>query len=696
MAEKRGFFAELRRRHVWRVAVAYAATAWLLLQLASIVLPSFGAPDWVMRVVLAILVVCFPIAILLAWAYELTPEGMRRTRPADSPEAREPGDTRMMGRRLNALIMTVLAIAVIVLLGNQFVWHRGMTDADDAAVPAKSIAVLPFENLSSDPQNDYFVSGMQDLILTKLASIGELKVISRTSTMQYKSRPGNLKQIAAELGVATILEGSVQKQGNRALINVQLIDARTDRHLWAHNYTRTLDDIFGVEGEVAEKIAAALHATLSPQQTAQLATAPTQNKTALDAFLRAEYLANQGDVNYDTASWKAAIPLYRRAIAEDPGFALAQARLSWAESSLAWFGGGEDAEVLAASARSDAQRARERQPDLAAAHVAMGYSDYWGEGDYAAALKAFEAALALRPNDPSALAARGYVERRQGHFDDAVASLKQAVAHDPRNSKLVFEVGHTLMLTGQYSEAEAWLQRALALDPDNASAKFEHSNAILYGSGDVPRALGAAQGDDPLLKYQRIGLLSLQRRFAEAIALLEGIPDTPDNFPIASGSKDFQLANLYRLSGDAARARPLFRRALDVARAQFDRQPAADRALALQNIAGAEIGVGDAAGAMASVAEVEAMVAQMQDVTMVPAYRIYDAQIYAAAGRADLAVPLVARALATPGVSFRYSPVLLWLDPYWDPIRDDPGFQALLQQYGKFKPAVTYAVPPPS
>jgi TolB-like protein len=352
--DKPGFFEELKRRHVWRVAIAYAVAGWLLVQVATQVFPFFKIPDWTVRLVVLVIAIGFPIAVAFAWVFELTPEGIRRTAPADSPEARAPQAHRSVGQKLNAIIVAMLVLAVAFLGWRLYAVRQlpGAATTNAAAasaatlavsapgtpaqpVPAKSIAVLPFENLNVDQKDAYFVAGMQDLILTKLADIGDLKVISRTSTEKYKSHPDNLKTIGEQLGVATILEGSVQKAGNEVLVNVQLIDTRSDSHIWAQSYQRTLDNIFGVEGDVAEKIATALNTRLSGTEAASLAAVPTHNQAAMDLFLRAEFLANKGSTNYDSSKFRPAIPLYRQAIERDPGFALAYARVSWVESALA-------------------------------------------------------------------------------------------------------------------------------------------------------------------------------------------------------------------------------------------------------------------------------------------------------------------------------------------------------------------------
>ena len=702
-----GFWGELKRRHVYRVVVAYAVVGWLLIEIATQVFPFFKVPDWSVRLLVLLIVIGFPIALILAWAFEMTPDGVRRTEPADSPEARAPEHAHRVGKLLNAVIIGVLALAVAALLWQKFApasRHVGtvpaMTaaapgDASDATVkgatdaaPGKSIAVLPFENLSNDKSNDYFVAGMQDLILTKLADIGDLKVISRTSTMQYGSHPQNLKTIGQQLGVVTLLEGSVQKAGNQVLVNVQLIDARTDNHIWAQSYTRTLDNVFGVEGEVAEQIATALKAKLSPAESKRLATSLSPNNAANDLFLRAEYQGNQGLVNYDTASWKASIPLYRQAIQQDPNFALAYARLSYQESELAWFGGGGmDVEQLNQQARSDAENALRLAPGLAAAQLAVGYSDYYGRGDYAAALKAFAAALALRPNDADTLAAQGYVERRQGRFDVAIASLQQAFALDPRNSALAFELGSTYVMAGSYTNGEDWYQRALALDPRNLNAKSNLSQAIVYATGDIPRALAAAQGDDPVLKQQRVALLAYQRKYGEALALLDSVPDTADNFGASGGPKALAQAELYRLAGDMSHARPLYAQALPKIRAQLAMIQGINQAGVWQNLAIAELGLGQTEQGLDAVAKAQAIVAQSDDHSYGPIDMETNATLYAEAKRPNLAVPLLAKALAAPGIGRAYSPVLLWLDPAWDPIRHDPGFQALLNKYASHQPA---------
>jgi TolB-like protein/Tfp pilus assembly protein PilF len=660
------FLQRLKNRKIVQWSLAYLAAAFALLQGLDIVGQQFGWDEGVRRGITVALAIGFFVTLVLAWYHG------------------ERGAQRVTGTEL-------LILALLLAVGGGVLWRIAPTpqheDSDAAALPAipipdKSIAVLPFENLSDDKGNAYFVAGMQDLILTKLAGIGDLKVISRASTEKYGARPTDLKVIGQQLGVASILEGSVQRAGDQVLINVQLIDTRSDTHVWAQDYPRALDNLFGVEGEVAQKVADALKARLSPAETANLAVVPTENQAALDAFLHAEYQANRGKTDNDTASLKAALPLYREAVAQDPHFALAFARLSYVESELAWLngGGGLDVKQLTTQARTDAEQALKLAPDLAEAHLAIGYSDYYGRGDYTAARIAFDAALALRPNDADALAARGYVERREGQIDAAIASLQGALAHDPRNSALANDLGETCMMAGRYADAASWLQRALALDPTNLSATIDASNVILLRNGDAQGALAAAQGDEPVMQLWRVDMLTYQRKYAEAIALLQGVADTPDNFSFVRGSKSLQLANLYRLAGESAKARPLFEQARTQAQAELSLQQGGDLASVWSNLAAAELGLGNTRQALDAIARSQTIVAATGDKVAGAAVMQNNAVHYAQAGRADLAVPLLEAALASPGIGFYYSPAMLKIDPAWDPIREDPRFKALLNK----------------
>lgn len=673
----RAFFAELRRRNVPRAILLYVGAIWALAQGIAQLGPSFGAPDWIVRWFVVAACIGFPFWIAFAWFYAFTPQGLKR----ESDVAPGESIAHSTARKLDFLIIGVLAVAVVLLLADRLA-PRAATGA-----PEKSIAVLPFENLSDDKAGEYFVVGMQDEILTRLSNIGDLKVVSRTSTEKYRSHAENLREVGRELGVASIVEGSVQRAGDKVRITVQLIDAQSDTHLWAQSYDREMRDVFAVQSDVAGRIASALKLTLQPEETHALAQVPTNDPVAYDLFLRAEYLANLGGLNTDVAPLKEAVAPYRQAIARDPSFALALARLSYVQSLLVWFGAqGIDADAFTAEARANAERALVLKPKLADGHIALGFSDYYGRRDYDAALASFATAQRLRPNDAGAMAAAGYVYRRQGRLADSIGKLEEALDHDPRNSRILNNLAITYTIVWRYADAEAVLRRALALAPDNVTAQVQLSGTILTRTGDPAPALTVLRGDHPFMKVQRVYLLLLQRHYSEAIAVLESVPDTPDVFGGQRGvSKTAALGDIYLRMGDTARARHFYRQAEgDARQALAETEANADPVSligALQNLADVELGLRHAKATMPLAGRAQALIDDLDDEYLVITLSFSNADLYGRAGRADLAVPLLDRILASPNGGMAYSPALLAIDPSWDTIRDDPRFVALLEKY---------------
>src|SRR3989475_6062271 len=357
------FFAELKRRNVYKVAIAYAVVAWLLIQAASIFLPAFNAPQWAMQIVILIVVVGFPIALVFSWAFEITPEGIKRESEVQADES----ITHHTGRKIVALTI-VLAVIATGLLIFQFIRARSTSSlsTNASSITNKSIAVLPFDNLSGDPQNAYFSEGVQDEILTRLAKIAELKVISRTSTQRFKSAPNDLRQIAQQLGVANILEGSVQKANDQVRVNVQLINALTDAHLWAETYDRKLTDIFAVESEIARALVDALQAKLTGTAEHVLASRPTENPEAHQLYLKGRVFWNKRGVE----NIRKAIDYFQQAIQKDPAYALAYAGLGDAHAILpiyAFTAPNEDVPAALAAAR----KAVELDGSLAEAHTSL-------------------------------------------------------------------------------------------------------------------------------------------------------------------------------------------------------------------------------------------------------------------------------------------------------------------------------------
>src|SRR5438270_4056488 len=466
------FLTELKRRKVYRVAVAYAIVAWLLIQAASILFPTFEAPPWVMKVFVTAVILGFPVALILAWAFELTPEGLRRSEEVVPRESK----THRPGSKWTAVIVTAAVLAA-ALLAFQFVRTRRLPaiESPNQTAPTaaldKSVAVLPFENLSSDKENAFFAQGIQDEIITTLSRISGLRVISRTSTAHYNSAPENLPEIARQLRVSNVLEGSVQKVGDRVHINVQLIQADNDAHLWAQSYDRQLTDIFGVEGEVAKSIAESLQATLSPQEKARVEIKPTTNADAYVLYLRGrEYQTRPDNLLQD---FRSAINLYDQAIKLDPKFALAHARLSATASNIYHFY--EPTETWKQKAHAEALESLRLQPNLGEGHLALGLYHYYMESDYEAALRELGLAAEALPNDGDVGLYTAAVERRRGKWTQAIAAYQHAEQLDPRHAITIYDASQTHFGLRDWRTAAERMDRVLALFPDSFNVKIQRA-----------------------------------------------------------------------------------------------------------------------------------------------------------------------------------------------------------------------------
>ena len=523
----RNFFSELKRRNVYKIAVAYAVVGWLVIQIGSTVLPMFHAPEWVTQTLVLLVVLGFPIALVLAWAFELTPEGIKRESEIGSNET----VTRKSGRKL---IGITIAMAVIAagLFAFRILQRQGatVTPTADKSVPTtvtdipaiveKSIAVLPFENLSEEKSNAFFASGIQDEILTRLAKIGDLKVISRTSTAQYQSKPQSLTLIAQQLGVAHILEGSVQKAGDAVHINVQLIKAATDAHLWAESYDRELKNIFVVEGEVAGAIADALKAKLTGAEKKAIAEKPTENMDAYDAYLRGLSIEQS---HWSYVAWQEAVAAYTAAVQVDPKFALAWARMA-SMRSLLYFNGVDLAKNSAASVKGAADQAIALQPDLGEAWVAQGDYYYRVLRDFTRGLEAFEEARKRLPNSSLVPLSAANVERRLGHWQDAEVHYRKAAELDPRNLQIFEAMGMTFELLRRYDDAQATFDRALQIAPNEDDVRARKAN-VFRSAGRLEEAAQeltriSANATYDVVGDSRIGVAIYAGRFDEGIALV--------------------------------------------------------------------------------------------------------------------------------------------------------------------------------
>ena len=524
MAE-RNIFAELKRRNVYKVAVAYGVVAWLVVQVVSTVLPVFHAPEWVAQTVVVIVILGFPIAPVIAWAFEMTPEGMKRTKDVPAPEK-----LPHWSKRKFIAVFATLALIAAALLGWQLLGRPAMRDwerrsaesevkagrpARATAVPEKSIAVLPFENLSSDKENAYFADGIQDEILAKLANIADLKVISRTSTTKYKSRPESLRQVGLELGVVNLLEGSVQRSGNKVRVIAQLIDSRNDADLWAQTYDRDLADVFTIQSEIARAIADQLQAKLSPNEKKAIEQPPTTDLAAFDLYSRAKSLLLT--VTFSVTAepdLRKAIELLDEAVKRDPSFFDAYCQLAWAHELVYAVLGFDHTAARLALAEAAVQAATRLRPDAAETHLARAQYLYNGLRDYAGALAELEIARQALPNDPRLFALTGYILRRRGQQEEGLQNVQRAVELDPRNFDTLQQIAVSYQLLGRYAEAIAALDRASAIVPDNVETRANRAEFYLFWKADtrplhqtIDAILG--QGSEPLSVRRPAGSLAL-------------------------------------------------------------------------------------------------------------------------------------------------------------------------------------------
>ena len=544
-----GFFEELKRRKVYRVAIAYIVAGWALAQGLAQVLPVFEISNSVICVVIALLLIGFPVALVLAWIFDITPSGIQRTSKVDVAIA-PPSH-----RRRNVVLLATAGAAISIAAGF-FVLPRAVAHKID-----KSIAVLPFENLSDEKENAYFADGVQDDILTNLSRIGDLKVISRTSVMPYRGRTQNVREIGKALGVATILEGSVRRSGNRVRVNVQLIDASTDEHLWANDYDRDLTDVFAIQTDLAQKIASELSAKLSPSEKAQIENKPTQNNEAYLAFIRAHNV--QSAAYEDFGKLKEGEQMYERAIALDPKFALAFARYSQLES---WIGHTYDRTAeRRQKARSLAERSLELQPDLPEGHLALGFSYYYGDNNYDNALKEFQIAQRGLPNEADAWLAVGAIQRRQGKWAESTANLEKAASLNPKDSWPLQNLVFNYQMHRDFVSANKVVDRALEIQPDGLGLWELKAKLAINEKGDLSIAQKCLEKvkSMPMTKEDRLKLLSgeldfllLQRKYKDVLELAQNTPD--DAFatvPHSLGLKYFVIGLAQKALGDEKQSR---------------------------------------------------------------------------------------------------------------------------------------------
>src|SRR5437762_5815496 len=659
-----GFFAELQRRKVYRVAAAYIIAAGFIIQIGSAVFPAWELPNWTLRLVVVLLLAGFPVALILAWAYDVTPQGFQVT-------AKAPAGTH---RRRNIITLIAAGLAVSAVAGF-FLFPRA-----SGRNVEKSIAVLPFQSLSDEKENAYFADGMQDDILTNLSKISDLKVISRSSVMPYRGDAvRNAREIGKALGVATLLEGSVRRVGNRVRVNVQLINANNDEHIWAEDYDRDLTDVFAIQTDLAQKIASALQAKLSPTEKARLDNRPTQNPDAYLLFVQAHDYATRMDIFRDTTL--KAEPLFEQAIKLDPNFALAFAGLSMVESWL--YHSSDPVPARREKARLNADEALRLQPDLPEGHLALGFSYYYGDRDYERALAEFEIAKRGLPNDAQAYLAIGSIQRRQGKWTESTANLERAAALDPKNADILRNLAFSYMAERKFETADKILDRVIVAAPQSLEAPLVKGGVAILWKGDLSVAekvfSSVPPGADPqgLMTWAHVWVLTLGRKFPEALQVLQTFRgEILITSSTASSPKAFLEGTIHLLQGDKTKAKAELEHARVVSEKLLREAPEDPARHAQHGLILAALG--QKQEAIAEGKRAVELLPESQDAFDGPQETAALAQIFAWTGASDEAFRLLDHLLTIPS---GLTVPIFKLDPAWDPLRKDPRFQTLINKY---------------
>jgi len=671
------FLVELKRRNVYRAAVAYGVAAWFLTQLTTQVFPFFEIPNSAVRFVVIALAVGFPIAMLLAWIYEFTPEGIVRTEDLDPVHARSV--QRATGRILDFIIIGVLLLVIAMLIVGRLPFYRQTGES----ISQKSIAVLPFENLSEDKANAYFAEGIQDEILTRLSKIADLKVISRTSTQHYKSTPENVPEIARQLGVAHILEGRVQKSGDVVRVNVQLIKAANDSHLWADTFDRKLTDLLSVESEVAKAIAEQLRVHLTGREEQVIAAKPTDNPDAYDAYLRG--LAYNVKTAYTPANALGAQKYLREAVRLDPKFALGWALLSIADARGYITQSLQPTVALCEETRHAAETALALQPDLGEALLATGNYYYACLKDYDTAVRYFEQARQFLPNSSQISVLLASVARRRGHWDQSMAYFQEAERLDPRNVNLLGQYAQCCIELRRFPEALRKFDQVLDIMPgdvDTLAAKA----AIAQAEGDLPRASALLASihppaDDPQALETQVYQAILERRPGQIIPRLKETLAKPDPaLGYITGELRFYLGWAQEVAGDHAAAQASWSQARSELEPFLKEQP--ENFSLIGDLALVSMGLGDKAAAFKCIEQAMAAIPIEKDAVAGPIPIEILARVAAQMGEPDRGIAALQKLLAIPydgalAQNVPLTPALLRLDPMFDLLRNDPRFHVL-------------------
>lgn len=679
-----GLISELKRRNVFRVGTAYVLIAWLVAQAGDLLADNLTFPEWFMPMLLAVLALGLPIALFLAWAFELTPDGVKKTEEVDRDASIAPST----GRRLNYFIIAALVLAVVLLLADRFrtTVPPAATEPGQSAVMIeldKSIAVLPFSNLSADTGTDSFVAGLHDDLLTQLSKINDLKVISRTSVLRYAGTVHNIKDIASELGVATIMEGGVQRSGDRVRLNVQLIDSSTDEHIWAETYDRVLTtaNVFDVQSEITRQIATALQAALTPAEERGLESRPTDSLAAYEAYLDANLLLKLRQERGDDVL-NEAIDAARKSVELDPGFTEAWATLADAYLSRFWYTSREQSD--ASEAWRAIGRARALQSESTEVALMLGLYHYWVNYDYSSALIEVNRVLALESSNEQAWAIKGWILRRAGRWSEALEALQRAAVLDPNSVENLVEVDDSLRVLDRFADAAAWQDAAEKREPENPQIRLRRAWLEQTTTGDsaplvmLYRDLVKTETVGP---YERVEHVLAEARFGDAqraLAFLEQwAPGTLD-VQYQFWPEDLLRAYVYWNHGEATEAARFAGRALPVIDAAQRLEPSEPDIERAKAYALAIMGRRD--DALVSARRVRELYPRSRDDWGGGDYLYAAAEALAIAGQDELALEWLDDYMSGNGAD--YSLALTRRYPAFARISDTPGFASLIQKHG--------------
>jgi TolB-like protein/Tfp pilus assembly protein PilF len=671
----KNILAELKRRNIYRAAVAYGVVAWFLTQLTTQVFPFFEIPNSAVRFVVIALALGFPIAMLLAWVYEFTPEGVVRTEDLNPAEARSA--QRATGRVLDFVIIGVLLLVIAMLIAGQPPFYRNSGES----ISKKSIAVLPFENLSANQENAFFADGVLDEILTDLTKVAGLNVISRTSVMRYKAvGERNLHDIAKSLGASHVVEGSVQRSGGRVRVNAQLVDAKSDMQLWAQSYDRDLADVFTIQSELAEQIVLQLKTTLSPEEKAAIEQKPTSDLAAYDLYIRAKILIESATFSTpQEEGLREAVRLLDQAIERDPAFALAYNQLAYAHD-LIYFVGTDHTPARLAMADEAIQTLSRLRPNSGEAHLALAKHLYFGYLDYDRARQELNLAQKSLPSDPLPFVLAGFIDRRQGRWTESNKNLERAIELDPQNPFSLQQLAKSYVCLRRYADAEQVYDRAITLIPKDAATRASRAEVELEWHADTRPLISTIEAIVAEDSREATNIAEIWLSVSQCQRDLEGAQQALAALPIdGCHVESIPLPRAWceglvaRMRRDTAAERAAFTKARSEMVNLVREQPGYAGAFCALGMADAALGHKE--DAIEEGRRAVELLPVSKDSIVGALLVQYLALIYAWTGEKDLALEQLSVATKLPGY-LSYGE--LRLHPYWDPLRGDPRFEKIV------------------